>query len=105
VSTDILFEYKEVLLRKTNNAIAENILSFISSNPFTQKIDIFFNFHLITTDESDNKFVDCAIASGAICIISNDHHFNILKLIDFPKVNVLKLFEFDDEYREKYIFN
>jgi predicted nucleic acid-binding protein len=48
----------------------------------------------ITNDPDDNKFVDCAIASNADYIVSQDSHFDILKFIDFPKVNVIRLEEF-----------
>ena len=48
-----------------------------------------YNWHLIETDVDDNKFCDCAIASNADYIITNDKHFNILKQIKFPKVNIL----------------
>ena len=103
VSTYILFEYKEILQRKTNHAISENVLNFISTNPYTQKVDIYFNFNLIQSDKSDNKFVDCAISANAVCIISNDNHFGGLKSIDFPRVKVLTLADFDKEYKNKNI--
>lgn len=99
VSNEILFEYQEILNKKTNAQVAENVVNFISVSPFTQKIDIYFNFELITADASDNKFVDCAIASNAVCIVSNDKHFQALKSIDFPKVNLLTLSEFEAAYK------
>lgn len=99
VSNEILFEYHEILTRKTNAQVAENVVNFITVSPFTEKVDIYFNFELIQADTSDNKFVDCAIASNAVCIVSNDRHFQVLKEIDFPKVNVLTLSEFETAYR------
>ena len=42
----------------------------------------------------DNKFVDCAIASNAHYLATNDKHFNILKGIEFPKVQVINVNEF-----------
>lgn len=100
VSNDILFEYREVLEKKTTSAIAENVINFIAISPFTEKVDIYFNFNLIATDESDNKFTDCAISSNADHLISNDHHFNILRTIDFPRISVLTLAEFNDLYNQ-----
>lgn len=41
-----------------------------------------------------NKFVDCAIVSNAKYIVTNDRHFNVLKEIDFPHVDVLNIDEF-----------
>lgn len=42
----------------------------------------------------DNKFIDCAIAANADYIVTNDKHFNVVKNIDFPKVNILSIQEF-----------
>lgn len=44
----------------------------------------------------DNKFVDCAIAANAQFIVTEDHHYDVLKTIDFPKVNIIKLDEMMD---------
>ncbi len=100
VSNEILFEYREVLERKTNAEVAENVVNFIAVNPFTEKTDIYFNFGLVSQDEDDNKFVDCAISANAICLVSNDNHFQNLKMIKFPQVNVLTLSEFEAQYRK-----
>jgi predicted nucleic acid-binding protein len=37
-----------------------------------------FQFHIVTADPDDNKFTDCAIASGADYLVSDDHHFDPL---------------------------
>ena len=42
----------------------------------------------------DNKFVDCAIAAHAKCIVTNDRHYDILKEIEFPKVYVVNLIDY-----------
>lgn len=99
VSNDILFEYQEILAKKTSLEVAENVINFITISPYTEKIDIFFNFGLISEDADDNKFVDCAIASNATCLVSNDKHFEVLETTDFPKVKVLKLQEFGEKYK------
>jgi putative PIN family toxin of toxin-antitoxin system len=99
VSNEILFEYQEILTKKTSAEVAENVVNFITVNPFTEKTEIFFNFGLIADDADDNKFVDCAIASNAICLVSNDKHFQLLKTIDFPKVTILELQEFEEKYK------
>jgi putative PIN family toxin of toxin-antitoxin system len=95
VTTDILFEYQEVLARKTNVIVSESVVNFIAVNPFTEFVNVHFKFELISMDPSDNKFVDCAIAANADYIVSNDSHFQILKSTDFPKVQVLTVKEFD----------
>jgi putative PIN family toxin of toxin-antitoxin system len=100
VSNEILFEYREILERKTNTEVAENIINFIAVSPFTEKTEIYFNFGLIRQDEDDNKFVDCAISANAFCLISNDNHFQVLKTVKFPQVSVLTLSEFEAKYRK-----
>lgn len=99
VSNEILFEYQEILTKKANAQVAENVVNFITVNPFTVKTEIFFNFGLIKEDADDNKFVDCAIATNAICLVSNDKHFQILKSIDFPQVIIIQLQEFEAKYK------
>lgn len=101
VSNEILFEYQEILERKTTAQISENVANFIAVSPHTHKVDIFFNFGLIAEDAADNKFVDCAIASNASCIVSNDKHFQALRDIDFPRINILTLTEFESRYRSE----
>ena len=101
VSNEILFEYREILARKTNEEVAENVIEFLSVSPFVEKTEIYFNFRLISEDEDDNKFVDCAIAANAECLVSNDRHFRVLKTIDFPKITILKLKEFEEKYKKQ----
>ncbi len=99
VSTPIIFEYTEILARRTTTQISENIKNFLIYHPHVIKTEIYYQFQLITEDEDDNKFVDCAIASNAICLVSNDKHFQVLKKIDFPKLNLLSLDEFQQRYQ------
>ena len=56
-------------------------------------INTYFNFRLISKDPDDNKFVDCAIAAGAYCIVSEDGDFKVLQTIPFPAVRVLTIAE------------
>ena len=99
VSNDIVLEYHEKLSQKTTHEIAQNLIGFLSTNVFVEKIATFYNFGLIQLDADDNKFVDCAIAANAFCIISNDKHFRILKEIDFPKVQIFNTEEFDKLFK------
>lgn len=47
-----------------------------------------YRFNLLN-DPDDNKFVDCAIAANAVCIVSHDRDFLPLRAIEFPKVAVV----------------
>lgn len=95
ISNEILLEYREILEQKTNEVVANNIASFLMIHPYVSKTEIFYHFRLISAGEDDNKFVDCAIASNAHFLVSNDRHFDSLKSINFPKVNVVTLTEFE----------
>ena len=59
-----------------------------------------FRFNLIVADPDDNKFVDCAIVANAEYIVSQDTHFDVLKEIEFPKVNVIRIEEFAEELKK-----
>ena len=94
VSNEIVDEYLEILQKLTSVEVAEYIMKTIINSPFVVFIDPFYKFDLIQADKDDNKFVDCAIAAQAKCIISNDHHYDILSTIPFPHVEVIKLTDF-----------
>lgn len=91
VTTGILEEYQEILTMKTNQQLASLVILRIINNPFTVFIDPYFSFNLIQSDPDDNKFVDCAVVANAKYIITEDRHFDILKKIDFPKVEIISL--------------
>jgi len=99
VSNEILLEYQEILAQKTNQEVANNLINFLTIHPFVIKTEIFYQFHLISQDDNDNKFVDCAIAANAVYLVSNDKHFTVLKTIEFPKVNWLTLPEFAQQFK------
>lgn len=94
VSTEIILEYQEIIAQKTNEFIAENVVQTLLNCKNVVCIEPAFRMCLIEKDKDDNKFVDCAIASGAYFIVSEDKHYDILEKIPFPKVDVVKLREF-----------
>ena len=94
VTNEIIEEYMEVLARNINIRVAETIVYTILNRKNVHRLDPHFRFHLIEADQDDNKFVDCAIAANAKYIVTEDHHFNVLKQIEFPKLNVVNIDEF-----------
>ena len=63
--------------------------------PYNPKNGWFGSYwNLIEADPDDNKFVDCAIAGNATFIVSEDRHFRVLSMIDYPKVNVIGVEKF-----------
>lgn len=95
VSSEIYLEYEEKLKEKYNPVVAEAFLNSLKELSNVIHTEIFYNWNLIYEDPDDNKFVDCAFASNVDFIITNDKHFNILKKIDFPSINVIKLEDFE----------
>lgn len=89
VSTAILEEYMEIIGTQTNSKIAHNIGELIMQLDNVEKTEIYYNWNLITIDPDDNKFVDCAVSARAEVIVTNDKHFNILKEIEFPSVEII----------------
>ena len=94
VNTEILTEYEEVLSQKTTPEIAHNVVEAIARLHTTIYQEVYVHFGLIKEDVDDNKFVDCAVASDAEFIVTNDSHFNVLKNIDWPKLTIITLKEF-----------
>ena len=94
ISNEIIEEYSEVLSRNISPLISELIVSAILNRKNVLMKSPSFAFHLIEADEDDNKFVDCAIISNAKYIVTHDHHFDVLKQIPFPKVDVVSLRQF-----------
>ena len=96
VTTEILNEYVEILQRETTENFASIMLEVILNNPNTLFINIFYKFNLIISDPDDNKFIDCAIAAQAKYIVTEDHHYDVLRDLEFPKVDIIGL---DDAMR------
>lgn len=94
VSTEIMLEYQEIIEQKTNASIANNIIQVLLNSRFVLVKEPYFRMGLIDKDKDDNKFVDCAVAAQAIFIVSNDKHYDVLKTIPFPKVDVVNIMEF-----------
>jgi predicted nucleic acid-binding protein len=78
-------------------AVAEFVMQAIENAVNTEWITKFFHWNLITADPDDNKFVDCAIACQAKFIVTEDKHFQVLKQVDFPKVEVVSVEQFKTE--------
>jgi putative PIN family toxin of toxin-antitoxin system len=95
VSNEIITEYEEIISYKTTKSIADNVIRAILNLPGTDLIQVYYHWNLINQDPDDNKFVDCAIAGNAEYIVTNDKHFNILKAIAFPKVEVRTIKEIE----------
>ncbi len=92
ISNEILSEYLEIMGSFYSQNVAEYTINAILSLPQTYLINsVYYKWELISDDKDDNKFVDAYIASNADYLVTNDRHFNALKDIDFPFVNVINM--------------
>lgn len=94
VSNDILAEYEEIIAQKATPTVAKHVVDALVDSDYVEFVDPQFRLGLIRKDPDDNIFVDCAFAANAAFIVSNDHHFDILESIEFPKIMVLRLQQF-----------
>ena len=90
-SNEIIEEYEELLSRFYPPEITKNAIHLLLTSRNVEKVIPFYKWNLITADPEDNKFADCALNGGADYLVTNDKHFNILKDIDFPKINVVNI--------------
>ena len=96
ITNEILTEYEEIIGGKlsvdTANSVIRTLLELSNVFPTT----IYYKTNYIAQDPDDNKFVDCAFASNCDLLVTNDKHFNIIKKLDFPRINIVKLHEFEE---------
>jgi uncharacterized protein len=99
ITDEILFEYEEVLKAKYSEHVANNFLTALKELPNVHFVHVYFRWNLIS-DPDDNKFVDCYVAAGANYLLSHVSHFSVLRQTTFPKVNVMKLDEFQSALKD-----
>lgn len=98
ITSDILMEYEEVIGRKYNSSVAKDVIRTLLALPNVQQVIVYYKWNLIKSDADDDKFVDCAVSYNANGIVTQDKHFNILKAIDFPKINIISIHEFKSNF-------
>jgi putative PIN family toxin of toxin-antitoxin system len=96
LSTDILEEYNEILLRFYPKHFVDKVINMLINAPNVRRTTFYYRWHLVTADPDDNKFVDCVLNSSANCIVTNDHHFNTLKNIGFPHITIVNIQTFSE---------
>jgi putative PIN family toxin of toxin-antitoxin system len=96
VSNEIMMEYEEQICKRYDDSIVNDFLLILFEASNVIHHEPFYKWQLIQQDADDNKFVDCCISSAADYIITHDKHFDVLKQLDFPQVNVINAFEFKE---------
>lgn len=100
VTNEILEEYAEILHRLAGGYTAGLVLNAILESKHVERFTPYYHFNLITADPDDNKFVDCAIQANARYIVTNDHHYDVLRTIDYPVVDIMALKDFAEMLKQ-----
>lgn len=96
ITNEILTEYEEKIGTLWSAEVAEAVTRTLIELSNVLLISTYYRLRLITADEEDNKFSDCAFAANADFIITNDKHFNVLNDLSFPSISIIKLEEFKE---------
>ncbi|UFH56050.1 putative toxin-antitoxin system toxin component, PIN family [Spirosoma sp. KNUC1025] len=94
IPNEILEEYEEIIGNFFTPEVGANVVKALIDRPNAIHVTPYYKWQLIKSDTDDNKFVDCALACGADYIITEDHHFNELDKVPFPKIVHVGLAEF-----------
>ena len=102
VTDSILYEYQEKVIDCFHNEHLANLLIDTLLNcEYVKRVETYYRYNYIQADPDDNKFVDCALACSARYIVTEDRHFEVLKQIPFPKVEVVNLEDFMELLKKK----
>lgn len=96
VSNEILSEYEEKIVEKFGPELSESKLDFLMLLENVVLVNPHYKWDFISADPDDNKFVDGAVSGNADFLVTNDKHFNVLKQVEFPSIQVISLEEFEN---------
>jgi uncharacterized protein len=94
VSTEILLEYEEQIADFYSPQTADLVLNILTTAGNVIKTEPFIRWQMTPSDPDDNKFADLAVSANVHYLVTNDHHFDILKERVFPNISVVSLDEF-----------
>ena len=94
LTQEILQEYEEVLQEHSAPGAFDIISNIFAESPDVVFKHIYYKWNVIASDPDDNKFFDAAVACNADFLVTNDAHFNVVKHIEFPKVNICSADDF-----------
>lgn len=101
LTTAIAHEYESILTEHMSAQVAGNVLEFLEMASNVNWINRYYRWNLIEVDPDDNKFVDCAVAGRADFLVTEDKHFNVLKKVFFPKINIIGVDEFQKYFNRQ----
>ncbi|MEM6347791.1 MAG: hypothetical protein AAF927_28135, partial [Bacteroidota bacterium] len=89
------------IIEKFGLKISESRLDFLLLLENVELVNPSYNWNLIKADPDDNKFVDGAVSGNVDYLDTNDKHFQELKEVHFPPINVISLAEFERIINER----
>lgn len=89
ISNSMLLEYEEMLAAKTSKTVASNVITLINEAVNTVPVTIFYEWNVIRKDPDDNKYFDAAVSGDADYLVTNDKHFNEVKKLNFPSIQII----------------
>jgi uncharacterized protein len=101
VTTEILLEYEEKISEFFGEEAANTFIEALMMSSHVKRVEVFYRFNILK-DMDDNKFLDCAFASNAHYLVSDDKVFKSLENVDFPKVNAVRLDDFSNILEKEY---
>ena len=96
LSKEVVLEYEEIFASKISTTFSDFLIKALLENPFIAKVEIFYQWNLISMDPDDNKFIDLGLNGNADYLITNDRHFNSVKAISFPTLKIITIKDFFD---------
>lgn len=94
LSNEILTEYEEIISLRLGQSSTNLKLKELLNLKNIHCIEPFYKWQLIENEPDDNKFFDCAVVASVDFLVTNDSHFNVLKNIPFPSVNIIRAEQF-----------
>jgi uncharacterized protein len=102
VSNRILTEYREMITSLNDTAAwgrVAQLLDLIDMTGTLLMVSPHYQFGIIIEDPDDNAFTDCAIASHADFVITDDRHFDVLANAGY-KPQPIRPLKFIERYRD-----
>lgn len=89
ISEEIIKEYEEIIQQRSAQGASDIVMEIFRESPHVILQQVYYNWRAIEEDADDNKFFDIAVAGNADFLVTNDHHFDIVKTLPFPRVNII----------------
>lgn len=94
LTPEIMLEYEEVLNEHSAQGAFELVANIFAESPDVVFKHIYYQWNAISVDPDDNKFFDAAVACNVDYLVTNDTHFDVIKNLGFPRINLIKAEEF-----------